>query len=652
MSPVHGSDIAHAIFLRIGILVLIVVASGCGRSRSKSESVQATQAEATTSSIAPEPTEDLPDHATAVIMEESDDVLSPGELMHDAEIQEEFESEALAMAAEPAAVNDPANAFAPLAPTSADAVANAPTARRPAPTATPTLQGTQAARIAGMQNARAKAKRATSARLQSKSATALQERSAATAADRFDANRAGTASAGSAAFNSISVEASISGAAPEISEPEPTADRARLQDETATSPTPTNLPAGSTLNERDGYTTVPVYYATDRSKNHLPLSAYEVTGDKQLLTTLGIGCLLSIAISAVCGLRGRTWLAATSSAVACLTGALAIVCVSAGGATIEKHGVTYTGDRGTLTRGICEVTVPKLHRSGIVERPSMLRLEFREDQQKHIVLTSAMELSEDEFHARLAESITDSPEQDLLVFIHGYNVNFPSAVRRTAQIAVDLPFEGVPVCYTWPSQGALLGYSVDETNAEWTTTHLKQFLLELVEETGAKSINVIAHSMGNRPMTAAMEQISWQMDSDARAPFDRIVLAAPDVDADRFRRDLGPSLSRVANHVTLYASSDDQALIASKQVHGYPRAGESGDHVVVVPGVETIDVSGIDLSLLGHSYYGDSESMLRDLYEVVRSRLSAPQRPSLITRQQGELVYWQLALQNSESTTR
>ena len=103
------------------------------------------------------------------------------------------------------------------------------------------------------------------------------------------------------------------------------------------------------------------------------------------------------------------------------------------------------------------------------------------------------------------------------------------------------------------------------------------------------------------------------------------------------------SLLNVANHVTLYASSDDQALIASKQVHGYPRAGESGEHVVVVPGVETIDVSGIDLSLLGHSYYGDNESMLRDLYEVVRARLPAAQRALLVTRRQGALVYWQLA---------
>ena len=62
-----------------------------------------------------------------------------------------------------------------------------------------------------------------------------------------------------------------------------------------------------------------------------------------------------------------------------------------------------------------------------------------------------------------------------------------------------------------PSQGSLLGYSVDETNAEWTIAHLKEFLLELSKESGATSINVVAHSMGNRPMAAAMQQISWEL---------------------------------------------------------------------------------------------------------------------------------------------
>ena len=35
-------------------------------------------------------------------------------------------------------------------------------------------------------------------------------------------------------------------------------------------------------------------------------------------------------------------------------------------------------------------------------------------------------------------------------------------MRRTAQIAYDLKFEGAPIVYSWPSQEGLLSYTVDE----------------------------------------------------------------------------------------------------------------------------------------------------------------------------------------------
>ncbi|QEG01613.1 hypothetical protein Mal15_56910 [Stieleria maiorica] len=406
-----------------------------------------------------------------------------------------------------------------------------------------------------------------------------------------------------------------------------------------------SLPAGATHDAGQAFATVAVYYATDRQRDSVPLSAYNITGNRDALVLLGGSAIVFLALSGLNLLRRRSQVALGFAAFGSVSLAAASVVLLSGTANIEKHGVTYNGDRGSLVKGIAKVTVPDTHQRGVVERPSLLRFEVRENQQDHIVLTSAVELSETDFHRQLADTVALSPRQDLLVFVHGYNVDFQSAIRRTAQIAVDLPFEGVPVCYSWPSQGTLLGYTIDENNAAWTQSHLKQFLLDLAQESGARSINVVAHSMGNRPTTGAMVEIGWEQrasgDDHARL-FDRVVLAAPDVDADRFRRDLAPALTSIADHVTLYASSDDQALIASKQVHGYPRAGESGDDIVVVPGIETIDVSGIDLSLLGHSYYGDTPSMLQDLFLLVRNRLPAPQRPQLVPRPQGNETYWQL----------
>ncbi|WP_461622101.1 alpha/beta hydrolase, partial [Bradyrhizobium sp. 23AC] len=54
--------------------------------------------------------------------------------------------------------------------------------------------------------------------------------------------------------------------------------------------------------------------------------------------------------------------------------------------------------------------------------------------------------------------------------------------------------------------------------------------------------------------------------------FDQIILAAADVDADRFRQ-LYKAYSRVSRRTTLYVSSRDRAVEASHWLHGYHRVG-------------------------------------------------------------------------------
>ena len=51
---------------------------------------------------------------------------------------------------------------------------------------------------------------------------------------------------------------------------------------------------------------------------------------------------------------------------------------------------------------------------------------------------------------------------DAFLFIHGYNVTFEGAARRTAQMAYDLGFNGAAVFYSWPSQGTPTAYTIDE----------------------------------------------------------------------------------------------------------------------------------------------------------------------------------------------
>ncbi len=122
--------------------------------------------------------------------------------------------------------------------------------------------------------------------------------------------------------------------------------------------------------------------------------------------------------------------------------------------------------------------------------------------------------------------------------------------------------------------------------------------------------------------------------------FNEVVLTAPDIDADVFRRDIAPAIVKTAKRVTLYASSNDGALAMSKKIHGYPRAGESGENVVVVPGIDTIDVSGIDTSLLGHTYYGDNDTVITDIVQLLRESKPPGLRDRLRAVVRNGRKYW------------
>lgn len=297
---------------------------------------------------------------------------------------------------------------------------------------------------------------------------------------------------------------------------------------------------------------------------------------------------------------------------------------------------------GELRYGVCEVSIPRDHRMGQIERPSIWRLEVRPDPGKHMVLVGLTPLPRDAFFDRLGDAVGKSEQREALVFVHGFNVSFADAVLRTAQIAYDLGFDGAPITYTWPSRSSLskTGYHADETNAEWTAPHLERFLTEVAARSGARKIHLIAHSMGNRPLTAALRAMAARMQPGAKPLFEHIVLTAPDIDTETFQQ-LALQFSKPGRRTTLYASSNDKALQFSRDIHGgYPRAGDSGRDVVVLRGIDTVEVSTVDTSFIGHSYYGDNRSVLSDLFGLIRDGRAPEKRFGLKPRSKGGLRYW------------
>ena len=411
-------------------------------------------------------------------------------------------------------------------------------------------------------------------------------------------------------------------------------------------------PAVTSSDPGQQFHTVTVFYGTDRMSSQAGSAAWSDRVARFWPTAVA---LLSATLF---GFIAATWKRVVSAVLS--VGSLGVAIFLGGAATLqtiehnrlaEKEGVRYIAERaldGEVQVGVCEVTIPKTHKPGELEAPSILRLEVREDAERHVVLQKTEPLPADEFHRRLRQRVAASPGEEMFVFVHGFNVSFENAARRTAQMAYDLKYEGAPVFFSWPANDKfLLTYAQDETNVSWAAPHLKRFLLDIARNSEAKSINVIAHSMGNRALTAVLRELELEFRDDARL-FNQVVLAAPDIDADDFRLNIAPYIQKTSRRITLYASSNDQALAASQLVHRYPRAGDSGSGLLVVPGIETVDVSAIDGGPWGHSYYGSSDPILRDLAILFRGENLAA-RSWLLAQDLNGMQYWVFQAQTASA---
>ena len=166
----------------------------------------------------------------------------------------------------------------------------------------------------------------------------------------------------------------------------------------------------------------------------------------------------------------------------------------------------------------------------------------------------------------------------VLLYVHGYREKLQTTARDAVQIGAMSNFDGPIIHYSWPSQGNLLSYAVDETNMYWDQRNFRNFLTKLARTEWVKEIVIVSHSLGARLVTPAVEYVDRTSTNAESSNISNIILASPDVDREDFERDIAEEVlaaRRVNNdrRVTVYASLSDRALAVSRAVHGYPRLG-------------------------------------------------------------------------------
>jgi len=306
----------------------------------------------------------------------------------------------------------------------------------------------------------------------------------------------------------------------------------------------------------------------------------------------------------------------------------------------------FTGERdvpGRTHHGVARVYVPEAHAFASLGSPWWYRWLWlwADDRLK---LRQLEPRQPDQFWTEIRSVLTDFENQgfdsrppQVLLFVHGYNVSFANAVIGAAQLGCDLRVSCLTACFSWPSKGTVQGYPADEATVEASVPALADFIHGLLEQTGASRVHILAHSMGNRAVLRALERLVWQA-PQRRLQLGQILLAAPDVDRDVFRL-LAPNCLRATQlQTTMYASQRDNAVRLSRWLHDYPRAGFKPPPTVL-RGMTTIDVTRVDLSLIGHGYYHKGGAVLEDMGRIIHFN-AAPETRRLQSAEENGARYY------------
>ena len=219
------------------------------------------------------------------------------------------------------------------------------------------------------------------------------------------------------------------------------------------------------------------------------------------------------------------------------------------------------------------------------------------------------------FLAELERAAARTPGREVLLYVHGFDNSFEDAAKTATRVIHGVGFQGAALLYSWPSAGSAASYLQDRNNAYWAVHYLKQLLSDVLADQWIGRVSVVVHSMGNEVFIRAYSELADECARAGNADLKKIrniVLAAPDVDREIFLDQHALKLMSQGARIVLYASRSDIALSASALVQGgdYERLGKN---VVCIPGLVVTDVSDVRTDLFGHSWIGDSRSVLTDL---------------------------------------
>ncbi|MGK7297081.1 MAG: alpha/beta hydrolase [Candidatus Wenzhouxiangella sp. M2_3B_020] len=291
----------------------------------------------------------------------------------------------------------------------------------------------------------------------------------------------------------------------------------------------------------------------------------------------------------------------------------------------------FDGRRGALRHGRCTVGYRPIPLTGDVADSVdfFVPTEFRQ-------VESVALLDRDAF----VDAIAARGDGPVVLYVHGYAYGFARTCRVGAELQRMVGDDATVVMFSWPSDGNPADYVADRADVEWSVPALAGLIDELNREVGTDRLRLLAHSLGTRGVLFALD---WLGNARPAGPVaDQLVLLAPDFGAEAFRQ----RVDRVrgwADELVLYASANDTPLAVSEALHGQPRLGQAGEHLVVLDGMTTIDVTPVGRwHPSGHEYFFYHPIAAADLVEYLLHETPPARRERLRERTLDGRRYWVL----------
>ncbi|WP_300548259.1 alpha/beta hydrolase [Roseovarius sp.] len=259
--------------------------------------------------------------------------------------------------------------------------------------------------------------------------------------------------------------------------------------------------------------------------------------------------------------------------------------------------------------------------------------------------------------AQLAQALRESGQDEVLLYVHGFNSSFAESVETLARIWQSAGQSPVPLAYSWPADNpGMFGYFKDRESGEFSIFHLKETLRMITATPGLGRFHIIAHSRGSDVVTTALRELVIETRAAGRNPrqslrIENLILAAPDLDFGVVRQRLvaekfGPAFGRI----TVYINPEDSALGLAQTLMTGTRFGrlsyselEPNDREIFaqIGNVDFINVSAVT-GKSSHGYFRNNPEVLMDIARVLQS--DAPPDSPKRNLIHAEANFWRLLL--------